>query len=53
MTTLFDDFERSDASPQSESEDNFTFLNRSARPHFAEVRARGRGERPATGPRRR
>lgn len=38
MTTLFDDFERSDASPQSESEDNFTFLNRSARPYFAEVR---------------
>jgi hypothetical protein len=39
-TTLFDDFERSDASPQLATEDNFAFLNRAATPFFAEVRSR-------------
>jgi hypothetical protein len=35
---LFDDFERSDASPQSENEDDFASLNRIATPFFTEVR---------------
>ena len=36
---LFDEYERSDLSPSPESEDLFTFLNRSARPDVVNIRA--------------
>lgn len=38
MTSLFDHFVRTDASPSAESEDYFTFLNRVDTPFWAEVR---------------
>jgi hypothetical protein len=38
ITSLFDDFVRTDASPSAESEDYFTFLNRVDTPFWAEVR---------------
>lgn len=38
MHTLFDDFTRSDPSPASAVEDNFTFLNRVDLPFWTEVR---------------
>jgi hypothetical protein len=39
VVTLFDEHERTDLSPSPESEDLFSFLNRSARPDVVNIRA--------------